>query len=89
MDVQRVREKCAGEMSKRHINEFMRTSFSNSGRVAGAGISYDRYDEESNPDLKDKYYDPYTGVAMPGRSKEERASLDGPVIIYFIPKDSE
>ena len=30
-----------------HANERMRTSFANSGRIAGMGISYDRYDEES------------------------------------------
>ncbi len=34
---------------KRHINEFGRTSFANSGRVAGMGISEDRYNEESFP----------------------------------------
>ena len=31
-------------MAKRHANEFLRTS---SGRLAGSGISYDRYDEEA------------------------------------------
>lgn len=32
---------------KRHINEFLKTDFANSGRAAGIGISEDRYDEES------------------------------------------
>ena len=30
-----------------HVNERLHTEFANSGRVAGAGIFYDRYDEES------------------------------------------
>ena len=30
-----------------HINERLHTEFANSGRAAGMGISYDRYDEES------------------------------------------
>lgn len=69
-----------GDYVKRHINEFLRSAFVNNGRVAGAGISYDRYDEESNPDLKDKWNEGNVYVVMPGRSKEERESLDGPVI---------
>ena len=32
---------------KSHISEKLHTSFANSGRAAGIGISYDRYDEES------------------------------------------
>lgn len=71
---------------KKHINEFVRTSFSNSGRVAGAGVNYDRYDEESNPELCEKYKDNIYGVVMPGKSEEEKASLDGPVITYFLDK---
>lgn len=30
-----------------HANERMRTNFANSGRIAGDGIIYDRYDDES------------------------------------------
>lgn len=31
-------------MAKRHANEFLRT---NTGRLAGSGMLYDRYDEEA------------------------------------------
>ena len=30
-----------------HVNERLHTEFANSGRMAGIGISYDHYDEES------------------------------------------
>ena len=33
-------------MKRRHVNEFNKTSFTNSGRIAGAGVSEDRYDDE-------------------------------------------
>jgi hypothetical protein len=36
---------------RRHINEFMKTEFINRGRAAGMGILYDRYDEESSPEI--------------------------------------
>ena len=32
---------------KTHINEVLHTNFINSGRAAGEGITYDRYDDES------------------------------------------
>ncbi len=35
---------------KRHVNEFMKTGFTDSGRVAGMGILEDDYSEESFPD---------------------------------------
>jgi hypothetical protein len=31
---------------RRHINEQLKTSFANSGRAAGAGIIYDKYDDD-------------------------------------------
>lgn len=65
-------------MKKRHINEFMHTSFADSGMVSGMGILYDRYDDEYNPN---GYVDQSVMVIMPSRTKEEREALDGPVII--------
>jgi hypothetical protein len=68
---------------KRHINEFPHTSLANSGRAAGMGILYDRYDEES-------------GLPIYGRgnvrvvllsdflSEEEKEGLNGPVITKRI-----
>lgn len=68
-------------MGKKHVNEFLKSSFANSGRVAGAGISYDLYDDESTPEVHDKWKGGSVRVVMPGRTEEERAALDGPVII--------
>ena len=34
-------------MRKRHANEFIRTGFANSGRIAGMGIAHDDYSEDS------------------------------------------
>ena len=77
---------------KRHVNELLKSRLANSGRVAGAGISYDRYDEESGPELRDKWASGSAKVVMPGRSEEERAALDGPVIskrIEDVQRESE
>ena len=61
-----------------HINERMHTGLAQSGRAAGMGISYDRYDDESgNPD-----YDPHdTRVRMPhdGLTDDKLAALSGAV----------
>ena len=63
---------------KSHINERLHTGLAQSGRAAGMGISYDRYDEESgNPD-----YDPHdTRVRLPydGMTEDELAALSGDV----------
>ena len=73
---------------KRHINEFLHTTLANSGRAAGAGISYDRYDEESG-------YHPHptaTGrVRFPSDSltEEEREKMNGEVKVYYLPKEGE
>lgn len=71
-------------MRRRHVNEFLKSNFANSGRVAGAGISYDRYDEESTPEVHDKWNVASVRVVMPGRTAEERATLDGPVITRML-----
>ena len=67
-------------MRKTDINERMKTGFANAGRAAGAGISEDRYDEESGNPI---YRGRYAVVRMPSDelTKEERAALNGPVRI--------
>lgn len=70
-------------MSKRHINDFLKSSFTGSGRIAGTGISYDRYDEESSAELKDENKG-NVYVVFPSRSEAEKATLDGPVITRNI-----
>ena len=65
---------------KRHINEFLHTDFANSGRAAGAGILYDRYDEESGYRPGPKARGP---IRFPSDSltAEERLALNGEVRI--------
>ena len=33
-------------MKRRHVNEFIKTKFANSGRIAGMGIDEDSYDDK-------------------------------------------
>lgn len=71
---------------KRHTNEFMRTSFANSGRVAGSGVLYDDYSETSYPSgmMRTDYFpDPKIQVAL---TEEEKRFRDegGPVITYTL-----
>ena len=66
-------------MYRGHVNEKLHTTFRNSGRVAGTGILYDRYDEESgNPEYEKR---PFL-VRFPSDSltDEELLALNGPVI---------
>ena len=68
---------------KRHINEFTKTGFANSGRAAGMGILHDRYDEESGGW---KYGRDKERVVTPSDflTKEQKAALNGPVTIKRI-----
>lgn len=63
---------------RRHINEFMHTSFANSGRAAGHGMVEDRYDEESGPH---GYVKRMTSVPIKAREKRPE---EEPVKVYFI-----
>lgn len=64
-----------------HANEHMKTRLRNGGRIAGMGILYDNYSEES-----------YGGYHNSGNvhvktisdfmTPEEKAELNGPVITY-------
>ena len=68
-------------MPRTHINERLHTSFANTGRAAGMGISYDRYDEESG-------YRPQPikrgRVRLPSDylTQEELEALNGEIITY-------
>ncbi len=66
---------------KRHVNSFLRSGLANSGRVAGTGVAYDDYSEQSFPDFTKG-----SGVRVrfPKRDEEEMASLNGPVITYKL-----
>lgn len=66
----------------RHINEFAKTSFANSGRAAGMGMLYDRYDDESRLDDHIR-----TGYSVGIAEREEKAKEEhenAPVKIYFM-----
>lgn len=71
---------------KRHSNEFMRTSFANSGRIAGSDILYDDYSETSYPSgITRTDYFPEKKVGIP-LTEEEKKFRDegGPVTVYKI-----
>jgi len=60
----------------------LRTTFANSGRFAGSGILYDRYDDESRLDDHIR-----TGYSVGITEIEERAKQEhenAPVKTYFI-----
>ena len=65
---------------KAHINERLHTEFADSGRIAGMGISYDRYGDESGG----KQYERVTErVMLPSDylTPEEKLALNGEVRI--------
>lgn len=68
---------------KRHINEFLHTSLANSGRAAGMGILYDRYDEESGLPVYGKG-NVRVVLLSDYLSHEEKERLNGPVITKRI-----
>ena len=66
-------------MCRGHVNEKLHTTFRNSGRVAGMGILYDRYDEESgNPEYEKQHS--LAHFLSDSLTEEELLALDGPVI---------
>jgi hypothetical protein len=69
---------------KSNINERLRTSFANSGRAAGIGISYDRYDEESGYRPGPKHI----GCTFPSDSltPQQLSALNSEVRVYKMKK---
>ena len=60
----------------------LRTTFANSGRFAGSGILYDRYDDESGCENYNR-----SGRPIPIAEREEKAKEEhenAPVKTYFI-----
>ena len=63
----------------------LKTKFANSGRIAGSGILYDRYDDEAVLERQTQYSRP-----VPIAEREERAKREHeeyPVITYFLDKE--
>jgi len=69
-----------------HANERRRTSFANSGRIAGMGISEDDYSEESGYRPLAPGANRMARVTFPSEPSESR---NGPVKIYKMPKEAE
>jgi len=69
-------------MNRGHVNEQLHTTLANTGRVAGMGISYDRYDDESGCPS----YDSHKPVTLPSDylTEDELKALNGPVISYKL-----
>ena len=67
---------------KRHANERLKTSFSNSGRIAGAGVLYDDYSEESGIERHSHGHQRFALT----RSEEEKEFIinGGPVKCYKL-----
>lgn len=67
-----------------HINEHLHTTLANSGRAAGAGISYDKYDDESG-----HRHGPYDrGRVILPHDGQKTDELNGPVIVVKPAKSS-
>ncbi len=72
-------------MRKRHINEFSKTSFANSGRAAGSGILYDNYDDNAVLDNHIRQGRPIPIAEIEEKAKRERE--EAPVTIYYIEEE--
>jgi hypothetical protein len=73
--LRRVKERQT--MSKVTGNKYFKTSFRNSGRIAGMGMDYDDYSEESGKSHKYRSF----MVRLP-HDNVKPESLNGPVICY-------
>jgi len=75
-----------GRTDKSHINQYLKTGLANSGRAAGMGILYDRYDDESGGPK----YGGSVQVKFPsdGLTQEELQALNGKVITYKTSKEA-
>ncbi|MGI6155713.1 MAG: hypothetical protein ACOYEB_07180 [Enterococcus lemanii] len=73
-------------MRKTHINERLHTELANTGRAAGSGILYDRYDEESgyHPGPIDRGVVRFPSDYL---TPEQKVALNGPVRVYKAEKE--
>lgn len=65
---------------KNHINERLRTTFADSGRAAGIGVLYDRYDEDSG--LARQGGSVRVRLPSDNLTPDEREALNSPVVVY-------
>ena len=77
---------------RRHVNEFLKSGFANSGRVAGMGISHDNYSADSNAEVGPGCLNnPFAQNVKPDRSRgipkssvEEESKRPSLVITYKL-----
>ena len=77
----------AGFKDKRDLNRYQRTGFANSGRAAGMGILYDRYDDEALGGATNPHYSPIPRLEMYTEEEREEMTKPGEVITYYIDKE--
>lgn len=75
----------AGFRDKRDLNRYQRTGLANSGRAAGAGVSYDDYSEGEGRDWTNPHYCPQGRPTYTEREREEMLKPK-PVKVYKISK---
>ncbi len=71
----------------RHSNEFMRTSFANSGRIAGSGMLHDNYDEESYRGVPHESYQPEPKLNKYTEEEWKELTEEKEVTTYKIPRE--
>ena len=74
---------------KRHTNEFMRTSLAISGRIAGSGVLYDDYSEDSYRGAPRPDYFPEPKLRIPLTEEEKRFRDEGGPVATYNLKDKE
>ena len=77
----------AGFKDKRDLNRYQRTGFVNSGRAAGMGILYDRYDEEAYGRATNPHYSPVPKLKTYTEEEWEEKIKPGEVTTYYIDKE--
>lgn len=70
---------------KKHINEFYKSRLANSGRIAGLGMLFDRYDEESGDKISRRTRTP---IGLKSR-KIDPEDMNGPVVIVEEKNDNK
>ena len=71
----------------RHSNEFRRTSFTNSGRIAGHGMLHDNYSEESYRGVPHESYQPDPKLNKYTQEEWEELTKESEVVTYYISKE--
>ena len=77
----------AGFKDKRDLNRYQRSGLASSGRAAGMGISYDRYDDEALGRATNPYYSPVPKLETYTEEEWEEKIKPVEVTTYYIDKE--